>query len=726
MNKFLIIFTIIFSLILINNVYATEEYTASNATSFFGISIVDSENIYLTCVQSSCESMFGASGQRVAIVKFNDVTNNFTRIDNLTTGGSIKSIGSTDGIIAHQFYRGVQIFGSTGYFIRPIIYRTSSTDSSRLSIELYSFNGGSNTWGFLSNNTIAYANNSGATFTTHHTDSVAPYVMNALSNGLYSNNTIIGVFQTGALSNIYNGIWGYSSGYKLNANMYQINFTNNRTFNETIFYNINPSSSALSLSTFTTTGYYAPNTFSRIGNFNTGITNRYFQMKYGIIDVPNDYYYATDGASIYKGSVNDSINGITATNLNYIESCAPFLNQTGEYINSLSCKSESDCLFVGVIGTTGVVLSYDGNTCTYQNTNLLSDYGIDLTNNELYDVQYSSSNDAYYIVGSLTFIKYNPPSLDSFNIGGNTFSSKQCVVSANQDYLCNNSYYDITTNSFLCDIDSIIPCDAGCISILSDTTNSKTYYTSLIKTCSSIKHNTPFGLFKVNCDVFWSVNKLFGTSSQLLTACYGSGANLLETQCLDDSYSQESGISPFITYPNSTWSTQGQCLDTTCTNECTQENFTTCASYSTIQRCIRYDDGCLHQNITLSCGVGYTCRSGSCFDIKLVLNNFTDLPPEQENEVNNGGLSCKNIPITTRYLIVLFSVLAIFGSFVVVGFSTNTIKSSTILGIVVSSFAFVFFAIIGCIPVWVIIMLIIIAVAGAILIGKSAQSSGGV
>lgn len=81
---------------------------------------------------------------------------------------------------------------------------------------------------------------------------------------------------------------------------------------------------------------------------------------------------------------------------------------------------------------------------------------------------------------------------------------------------------------------------------------------------------------------------------------------------------------------------------------------------------------------------------------------------------------------TTKYLIVLFTILVIIGGFVVIGFTTDTIKMSTVVGVVISVFAFITFTVMGWIPAWILVMLIIVAIAVTIIIGSMKVSSNGV
>ncbi len=78
-----------------------------------------------------------------------------------------------------------------------------------------------------------------------------------------------------------------------------------------------------------------------------------------------------------------------------------------------------------------------------------------------------------------------------------------------------------------------------------------------------------------------------------------------------------------------------------------------------------------------------------------------------------------------KYLVVLFSILVVFGAFVVVGFATDTIKMSTIMGMIVSVFGVIIYTVLGWIPAWLIVVIVVLALAIIIILPQFKQAPSG-
>lgn len=332
---------------------------------------------------------------------------------------------------------------------------------------------------------------------------------------------------------------------------------------------------------------------------------------------------------------------------------------------------------------------------------------------------------------------------DTFLIGNNTFSKQQCINIGNGlDYLCTDTFYNPYDNAFYCNLNNTIPCgtNSSCITNLFDNTTQELFLINDIKDCSQITNL--FQTINLKCllirteNVLWnSINPLF----VLLNNNYDYNCSVLNyypisttTYCIDSSVNDI-----LVSRPNDNFYTSGECVSQACTNFCTPNTYQ-CGSLSQSQKCTLQGNGCYDWTVNENCKSGDICKNtyGTCSPI--ITNNTCGINadcPQGSGCVNGvcivgqsstSWLDGGNLNKGFKYLIVLFVILVTFGCFVVVGFQSGVIRGTTILGIIVSCFELVMFAVLGWIPVWLIIMLIILGVASAVLIGRSAQGSSGV
>lgn len=78
-----------------------------------------------------------------------------------------------------------------------------------------------------------------------------------------------------------------------------------------------------------------------------------------------------------------------------------------------------------------------------------------------------------------------------------------------------------------------------------------------------------------------------------------------------------------------------------------------------------------------------------------------------------------------KMLIVFITMLVIMGASAVIGFQTDTSKASIVVGVTLCLFGLIFFTVFGWIPSWVLVMLIIFALATMIIIGKQNNVASG-
>jgi hypothetical protein len=103
------------------------------------------------------------------------------------------------------------------------------------------------------------------------------------------------------------------------------------------------------------------------------------------------------------------------------------------------------------------------------------------------------------------------------------------------------------------------------------------------------------------------------------------------------------------------------------------------------------------------------CSNGQC-----VLNTTIEGNETEADDFLGGG----NLSKSMKYLIVLGIIMLIIGGFTALGFSMNMVQQSFTVGVVISAFVMIIFAVFGWIPAWILILLMLIAVASIILVSK--------
>lgn len=113
------------------------------------------------------------------------------------------------------------------------------------------------------------------------------------------------------------------------------------------------------------------------------------------------------------------------------------------------------------------------------------------------------------------------------------------------------------------------------------------------------------------------------------------------------------------------------------------------------------------------------------YDYNICVNTLNNDNPEETSSTGN-FFDGTGLNQGTKYLIVLFAILAVILTFVAIGFMTNTVKVATIFGFIISTFVMIIFTVFGWVPSWILVMLVIVALASSIILGtmKSDSSQG--
>lgn len=210
---------------------------------------------------------------------------------------------------------------------------------------------------------------------------------------------------------------------------------------------------------------------------------------------------------------------------------------------------------------------------------------------------------------SSSFNSSIPPVAAPFQINNSFFSVKQCAVSKGNipsDYICNATFYNPNDNGFYCDIDNMKLCDYGCEEVVYVRNISKVIWYDTIKSCAITNTGLTEGFLKVWCSPFWIQSLL---SPDLYHNCVNSNILAIPTtSCVDNA----DVFTLLGEYANYSLYTEGQCLNQTCVDTCTNYNESTCANLNQVKKCILFEDGCYRNNITLTCGSSDMCSGGSC------------------------------------------------------------------------------------------------------------------
>lgn len=419
-------------------------------------------------------------------------------------------------------------------------------------------------------------------------------------------------------------------------------------------------------------------------------------------------YDAVPTAKIYRQTT-----GTNYTLQNLSASCSQLFN-TPYKINDLACANDDDCVFVGNLSNTSIMISYIDSECFLVDN--VTGYG-------LYTILYNNYGNKYFYGGKNIFgYMQNIPSTFYDNIpmtGNNTniFSRQQCIIASGTDYLCTDSFYNDATNSFYCNIDNITACDYGCIEVLYDNTTKDINYFSYAKSCSvlnTIIQAPSFG-YTFFCDSFWGL---------ILSQCYTSSTVTLPPQACSDSK-----ISPLITNASHSYYTRGYCAPQNCTDECETDNLYSCYDEHFQQKCTIGEDGCKHLNITQECMTGDICVLGNCILNTNISQGQTSglLPGETDTSVLNfiNSLFGTSGSSMGAKALVAFGVTLIAVVLTVIIFSaTGLIEMAGLFAIFETIIFTVLFALLGFYPLWLTIVFAILAAVAVVLFVKAIFING--
>lgn len=92
-----------------------------------------------------------------------------------------------------------------------------------------------------------------------------------------------------------------------------------------------------------------------------------------------------------------------------------------------------------------------------------------------------------------------------------------------------------------------------------------------------------------------------------------------------------------------------------------------------------------------------------------------------DNFVSGGGLADY-----MKWIIVALTILVITGAFIVIGYETESMKMSTIIGAVIDVFAILIYTLIGWISAWILVAIVIFSLAIVIIFGSMKANASGV
>lgn len=112
------------------------------------------------------------------------------------------------------------------------------------------------------------------------------------------------------------------------------------------------------------------------------------------------------------------------------------------------------------------------------------------------------------------------------------------------------------------------------------------------------------------------------------------------------------------------------------------------------------------------------------YDYQVCINTLGNSNPQDSSGLNdffNGG----NLSAGMKYLIVLIALIAIIGGFTVAGFSMQNASMGFTIGVIIASFALIMFTVFGWIPAWILVFLILMAIATIILVSYAGNRNSG-
>lgn len=292
----------------------------------------------------------------------------------------------------------------------------------------------------------------------------------------------------------------------------------------------------------------------------------------------------------------------------------------------------------------------------------------------------------------------------NFSIGNATYSLNQCIYNSEGiDYLCSNTWYSTYDNGFYCDIDYTTPCYAGCIQTVLDTTLNTSAFFSTGKTCSQIQ--TVAGLYYyLICSPFWVKfwTPGYGGLNKCLTQNF---VPITLTSCSDDT-----DIHDFITDVGHHYYTEGQCINITCTNKCENSTYT-CLSSGAVAKCSLGNNGCYDWSFEHYCTGGDVCVSGNCVPYDIVYPANESITSEELPYLSS-IFSCNGKSNT--YKLTIWLLISIITAIVCIVFPMAlgiSAQISAVFGLIGFLSTTIFSAIIGCLPLYVIVIFFVIVAA---------------
>jgi hypothetical protein len=133
-------------------------------------------------------------------------------------------------------------------------------------------------------------------------------------------------------------------------------------------------------------------------------------------------------------------------------------------------------------------------------------------------------------------------------------------------------------------------------------------------------------------------------------------------------------------------------------------------------QCTAVESGNWEWLLVDTCGITESCVNGYC---ESILNSTGGTGTGQGDWLSGAGLTTG-----MKYLLVIFVIIFTIIGFGVFGATQSHIGLGFIVGIVIGAFELIIFTILGWIPVWVMIFLLLIAIATSILMSRISGGNG--
>lgn len=424
-NKISLI-TIILSIILITSLSNVSALSSDgtilllkNNITAHGISIIDSQNMFLTCINNGCDMV----GENTSIVLYNYYNSSLYRRDIMNNGSYVRHYQNNT--IDNVKHRNTQMFSSAGYYI------FAENIAGLIYTSLYSYDFPTNTWILK---TTAIDSNGGTNGRQYPV-----YTFNALSSSAKPNYTLFDIYTPdGSGASV-----PYQKSY--NNQLQRLSFPPNIW----VYQNINAKSSD------STYAYiYQLNNNLNIEHEYTPAIFPLTTQQFAVIDQTNNYYYITDTSDIIYGNLTDLYTkNITGVSLSNFETCANYINT---YVfTDISCTRRDNCIFIGYENTTKTaqVIGFNGQGCVNYQDSMQQEFNT--TNKMLFDVEYNTQSGDFIVVGeSVIFRVTQYPFITPQCISPTTF----CNNPINQSLIVNGQ----VTSQINCFFEDIQQCASGC------------------------------------------------------------------------------------------------------------------------------------------------------------------------------------------------------------------------------------------------------------------------